>query len=212
MNQRFVINIGRQLGSGGHLIGQGIARELGISFYDKELIQIASQESGLAKEFLEQLDEKKGQGFFRGMFGLRNSIMIDEYYFNDNYPSSEMLFKIQSDVIRSLAEKQSCVFVGRCADYVLKDHPRAVNIFITADLPDRITRVCRNQKMTEEKAMDYIKKMDKKRADYYNYYTDKQWGAAASYHLCINSSALGIEETISYIIEFVEKKLHFDEK
>ncbi|HOL28934.1 MAG TPA: cytidylate kinase-like family protein [Paludibacteraceae bacterium] len=212
MNQRFVINIGRQLGSGGHLIGQGIARELGISFYDKELIQIASQESGLAKEFLEQLDEKKGQGFFRGMFGLRNSIMIDEYYFNDNYPSSEMLFKIQSDVIRSLAEKQSCVFVGRCADYVLKDHPRAVNIFITADLPDRITRVCRNQKMTEEKAMDYIKKMDKKRADYYNYYTDKQWGAAASYHLCINSSALGIEETISYIIEFVEKKLHFDKK
>ncbi len=212
MNQRFVINIGRQLGSGGHLIGQGIARELGISFYDKELIQLASQESGLAKEFLEQLDEKKGQGFFRGMFGLRNSIMIDEYYFNDNYPSSEMLFKIQSDVIRSLAEKQSCVFVGRCADYVLKDHPRAVNIFITADLPDRITRVCRNQKMTEEKAMDYIKKMDKKRADYYNYYTDKQWGAAASYHLCINSSALGIEETISYIIEFVEKKLHFDKK
>lgn len=212
MNQRFVINIGRQLGSGGHLIGQGIARELGISFYDKELIQIASQESGLAKEFLEQLDEKKGQGFFRGMFGLRNSIMIDEYYFNDNYPSSEMLFKIQSDVIRSLAEKQSCVFVGRCADYVLKDHPRAVNIFITADLPDRITRVCRNQKMTEEKAMDYIKKMDKKRADYYNYYTDKQWGAAASYHLCINSSALGIEETISYIIEFVDKKLHFDKK
>jgi len=194
------------------LIGQGIARELGISFYDKELIQIASQESGLAKEFLEQLDEKKGQGFFRGMFGLRNSIMIDEYYFNDNYPSSEMLFKIQSDVIRSLAEKQSCVFVGRCADYVLKDHPRAVNIFITADLPDRIARVCRNQKMTEEKAMDYIKKMDKKRADYYNYYTDKQWGAAASYHLCINSSALGIEETISYIIEFVEKKLHFDKK
>ncbi len=212
MNQRFVINIGRQLGSGGHLIGQGIARELGISFYDKELIQLASQESGLAKEFLEQLDEKKGQGFFRGMFGLRNSIMIDEYYFNDNYPSSEMLFKIQSDVIRSLAEKQSCVFVGRCADYVLKDHPRAVNIFITADLPDRIARVCRNQKMTEEKAMDYIKKMDKKRADYYNYYTDKQWGAAASYHLCINSSALGIEETISYIIEFVEKKLHFDKK
>lgn len=212
MNQRFVINIGRQLGSGGHLIGQGIARELGISFYDKELIQLASQESGLAKEFLEQLDEKKGQGFFRGMFGLRNSIMIDEYYFNDNYPSSEMLFKIQSDVIRSLAEKQSCVFVGRCADYVLKDHPRAVNIFITADLPDRITRVCRNQKMTEEKAMDYIKKMDKKRADYYNYYTDKQWGAAVSYHLCINSSALGIEETISYIIEFVEKKLHFDKK
>ncbi|HQF10702.1 MAG TPA: cytidylate kinase-like family protein [Paludibacteraceae bacterium] len=212
MNQRFVINIGRQLGSGGHLIGQGIARELGISFYDKELIQIASQESGLAKEFLEQLDEKKGQGFFRGMFGLRNSIMIDEYYFNDNYPSSEMLFKIQSDVIRSLAEKQSCVFVGRCADYVLKDHPRAVNIFITADLPDRIARVCRDQKMTEEKAMDYIKKMDKKRADYYNYYTDKQWGAAASYHLCINSSALGIEETISYIIEFVEKKLHFDKK
>jgi cytidylate kinase len=95
---------------------------------------------------------------------------------------------------------------------VLKDHPRAVNIFITADLPDRIARVCRNQKMTEEKAMDYIKKMDKKRADYYNYYTDKQWGAAASYHLCINSSALGIEKTISYIIEFVDKKLHFDKK
>ncbi len=212
MNENFVINIGRQLGSGGHLIGQGLARELGISFYDKELIQIASQESGLAKEFLEQLDEKKGQGLFRGIFGLRNSVMTDEFYFNDNYPSSEMLFKIQSDVIRDLAEKQSCVFVGRCADYVLKDHPRAVNIFITADLPDRIVRVCRDQHLTEEKAMDYIKKMDKKRADYYNYYTEKQWGAAASYHLCINSSVLGIEETTAYIREFVEKKLNLTNK
>jgi hypothetical protein len=197
------------LGSGGHLIRKDCP-ELGISFYDKERFRSPRRKVGWQKNFWNSWTKKKGQGFFRGMFGLRNSIIIDEYYFNDNYPSSEMLFKIQSDVIRSLAEKQSCVFVGRCADYVLKDHPRAVNIFITADLPDRIARVCRDQKMTEEKAMDYIKKMDKKRADYLQLLYDKPLGWLLPFICASIRPHWESKETISYIIEFVEKNLHFD--
>ncbi|HOV71036.1 MAG TPA: cytidylate kinase-like family protein [Dysgonamonadaceae bacterium] len=205
--KKYVINIGRQLGSGGHLIGEELSRQLGIPLYDKELIELASKESGLGKEFFEQMDEKKTHSIFGGFFGLRNS-SVDEIYLNESYLCNETLFKIQSDVIRELAEKQSCIFIGRCADYVLKDHPRAVNIFITADIEDRIKRVSETYHLTSrDKALTYIKKMDKKRAGYYNYYTDKKWGVAESYHLCVNSSVLGIDKTVAFIRRFAEEKL-----
>jgi len=207
MNEKFNINIGRQLGSGGRIIGEKLSEQLGISFYDKELIQIASKESGLGKEFFEQADEKTSFSLFGGFFGLRTSI-IDEGYVN-NYLCNETFFKIQSDVIQDLSEKESCVFVGRCADYILRENPRCVNIFITADIDDRIKRVVSQQQLSEEKAEELIEKTDKKRADYYNYYINKVWGAAESYHLCINSSALGIDETVAYIRQFAERKLGF---
>lgn len=207
MKEKYVITIGRQLGSGGHLIGEELSRQLGIPLYDKELIELASRESGLSKEFFEKMDEKKTHSIFGGFFGLRNST-VDEIYLNESYLCNETLFKIQSDVIRNLAEKQSCIFIGRCADYVLKDHPRVVNIFITADIEDRIKRVSEVYQLApRDKALAYIKKMDKKRAGYYNYYTDKKWGAAESYHLCMNSSVLGIEKTVAYVRRFAEEKL-----
>jgi len=205
MNDKFFINIGRQLGSGGRQIGEKLATQLGISFYDKELIQIASKESGLGKEFFEQADEKTSFSLFGGFFGLRASL-IDEGYVN-NYLCNETFFKIQSDVIRDLAEKESCVFVGRCADYILRENPHCVNIFITADIEDRIKRVANEQQLSEEKAGEIIEKTDKKRAEYYNYYSNKVWGVAESYHLCINSSALGLNETVAYIRQFTERKL-----
>lgn len=206
MDEKFAITIGRQIGSGGHLIGEKLSQKLGIPLYDKELILLASQESGLGKEFFEQIDEKKSHSIFGGFFGLRNSA-VDEIYINTSYLCNETLFKIQSDVIRELAEKQSCIFVGRCADYVLKDHPRLVTIFITADMPDRVKRVCETYQLSsEDKALGFIRKMDKKRSDYYNYYTGKTWGAAESYHLCMNSSVLGIEKSVTYILRFVEEK------
>ena len=205
MNDNFVINIGRQLGSGGHQIGQKLAAELNISFYDKELIQIASQESGLSKKFFEQADEKSGPSFLGGIFNLRSSL-VDEIYTN-NFLSNETLFKIQSDVIRKLAQESSSVFVGRCADYILKDHPKLINIFITADMKDRISRVAEKEKLSEAKAQVFIAKIDKKRAGYYNYYSNKVWGTADSYDLCINSSTLGIDQTLQFIRHFVEQKL-----
>ena len=206
MNKNYVITIGRQLGSGGRLIGEKLAAQLGISFYDKELLHIAAQESGLGKEYFEQADEKKSYSIFGGLFGLRGTIA--EEPFSTYYLNNETLFKIQSDVIRKLAEKESCLFVGRCADYVLADNPRCLNLFIIADMKDRIKRVAELQKITAEKAGDYIEKTDKKRAGYYNYFSNKIWGAAESYHLCINSSILGIDETVKLIRHFAEKKFN----
>ena len=205
MNEKFVINIGRQLGSGGRQIGEKLAGQFGIACYDKELIQLASKESGLGKEFFENADEKKGHSIIGGLLGLRTNIS-NEVYVN-NYLSNETFFKIQSDIIRELAEEKSCVFVGRCADYILRDHPRCINVFITADTHDRLKRVAQDKSITLEKAQEVIDKMDKKRSEYYNYFSNKVWGVAESYHLCINSSVLGIDETVDFISQFVKQRL-----
>lgn len=204
MTGNFAITIGRQLGSGGREIGKKIAEELGIAFYDKELLQIASRESGLGKEFFEQMDEKKSHSIFGGLLNLQNTFS-DEFYTN-YYLSNETLFKIQSDVIRNLAERESCLFLGRCADYVLKDSPRRLNVFISADPEERIRRTAALRQVSETKAREIIIKTDKKRAEYYRFYSNKTWGAAESYHLCINSSVLGIEETAAFLLRFIRQK------
>lgn len=208
MKENYVITIGRQLGSGGREIGQKLCAILGISFYDKELICIASRESGLKEEFFEKADEKKRFSLFGGLPGLRDSAAGDPYM--NYYLTNETLFKIQSDVIRTLAEQKSCIFVGRCADYVLKDSQRCLNVFISANLNDRIKRVAGIQNIPENKARIKIEKTDRERARYYNYFSGKVWGVADSYHLCINSSVLGIDDTVEFICQFTEKrfKLH----
>ena len=134
-----------------------------------------------------------------------NSPFSDEFYLN-YYLSNETLFKIQSDVIRNLAQKESCLFLGRCADYVLKDYPRCLNIFISADLEDRIRRTAALHQVSEAKARETVIKTDKKRAEYYRFYSNKTWGAAESYHLCINSSVLGIDPTVEFILEFARRR------
>lgn len=210
MNDKYVINIGRQLGSGGKLIGGKLADELDISFYDKELINLASEESGLCREFFEKADEKASQGLIGGLFGMRFPFISEGAMPCNNYLSNDALFKIQSDVIRELAEQKSCLFVGRCADYILRDNPRCVNVFISASLEDRIRRVCNTHHLSEEKAEELIEKTDKRRASYYNYYSYNTWGAAATYHLCIDSSVLGIDETVEFIKEFAVRKLNLE--
>ncbi len=203
MQEKFVITIGRQLGSGGKQIGEMLASQLKISCYDKELIQIASKESGLGKEFFEQADEKSAFSLIGGFFGLSP---YEGGSYTNNYLCNETLFKIQSDVIRELAEQQSCIFVGRCADYILREHPHCLNVFISADIEDRIRRIAEQQNLTEDKAKALIEQTDKKRAGYYNYYSNKVWGMATSYDLCINSSSFGMDETVACIIHFAQKK------
>ena len=203
MNEKFIISIGRQFGSGGREIGEKLAASLEFSFYDKELIQLASEQSGLGKEFFEKADEKTSFSFLGGLFGAHNNFSNEMY--SNSYLSNEALFKLQSDVISDLAQKQSCVFIGRCADYVLKEHPHCLNIFISANIDDRIKRIILKQNIAENKAADLIEKTDKKRASYYNYYSNKVWGAADSYHLCINSSVLGIDGTVEAIRDFAVK-------
>jgi len=204
MNTTFALNIGRQFGSGGREIGGKLAKRLNVAYYDKELIRLASKESGLDEKFFEDADEKTGFRLKDGLFGLGSSFLGGGY--TDSYLCNETLFKIQSDVIREQAEKQSCIFVGRCADYILRDHPCTLTIFISADLKDRVERVVHNLTITEKKALELIEKTDKKRAAYYNYYSNKLWGVASSYDLCINSSKLGVDATVDFILQFWEAK------
>jgi cytidylate kinase len=199
MNEKFIITVGRQLGSGGRIIAKELAQILGISFYDKELIQRVSIESGVSSKFFEKADESVNPA-------LTGGLLTD--FFQDVFLSNESLFQMQSDVIRKIAETESAVFVGRCADYVLRDHPRSVHIFISANIDDRVERVAKYQGISAEKSLALIEKTDKKRASFYNYYSNKTWGAAKSYDLCINTSALGMESTTGFVLEFVRKKLN----
>ena len=207
MKDNFVINLGRQLGSGGREIGEKLAKELNIAFYDKELINLASKESGLCREFFEQADEKASKTILGGLFGSRFPFLTEGAYPYNSYLSNDSLFKIQSDVIRELAEKQSCLFVGRCADYILRDHPRCANVFISSSPEARIERLMATLEISAEEAEELMEKADKKRSSYYNYYSYKTWGAAATYHLCVDSSVLGIDGTVELVKEFVTKKL-----
>ena len=207
MNEHFVINIGRQLGSGGRDIAAIIARRLGIKLYDKELINLAAEQSGLCAEFFEKADEKESRNVLSTMIGYLRSPFAGGCANVPNVLSNDALFKIQSDVIRDLAEHESCIFVGRCADYILREHPRRVDIFISADDSDRVRRICTRTGCTAEEARTRMERGDAQRADYYNYYSSKTWGAASTYHLCVNSSIFGDEGTADFILEFASRKL-----
>jgi cytidylate kinase len=196
----YLITIGRQLGCGGKQIGELLSQQLGIPCYDKELIHLASLESGLGKEFFEKVDEKSSYGFFSNYFGFRSGYVGNNA---GNYLCNETLFKIQSDVIKQLAEKESCIFVGRCADYILRNHPQCLNVFISANKQDRMHRICESQQVTEKEALTLMEQTDKKRAGYYNYYSNKVWGMATSYHLCINSSVFGMDKIIALMEEYI---------
>lgn len=207
MSNKIIVNIGRQLGSGGREIGEKLAACLKIDFYDKELIGLASEESGLCREFFEKADEKPSQSVFGGLFCTRFPFVSDGTVLATNCLSNDALFKVQSDVIRRLAEEKSCLFVGRCADYILRDNPRCVNFFISSSDEERVKRLCRIHSISRHAAEEMMGKADKRRSEYYNYYSYKTWGAAATYHLCIDSSVLGVDGTVDFIEEFVRKKL-----
>ncbi|HIW65312.1 MAG TPA: cytidylate kinase-like family protein [Candidatus Alistipes intestinipullorum] len=207
--EKFVINIGRQLGSGGKPVGEIIARRLGIKLYDKELINLAARESGLCPDIFEKADEKGRKGVFATLVGyLRAPFAGYEGGNANNILANESLFRIQSDVIREIASRESAIFVGRCADYILRDNPRCVNVFITADEADRCARLCAREGWTPEEARSMMERTDSKRASYYNYYSSRTWGQAATYDLCVNSSVLGDEGTADLILEFAARKLH----
>lgn len=205
MNNNLVITIGRQYGSAGKEIGQKLADALGVKCYDKELLAVAAKESGLCHELFETHDEKPTNSFLY-------SLVMDTYsmgYSSSGYmdmPINHKVFLAQFDAIKKLAMQESCVIVGRCADYALEDYPNAFNIFIYASLPDRIRRIKRIYGLSDDKAKDTIVKTDKKRASYYNYYSSKKWGEAKGYDLCINSGVLGVEGAVKLIEEFVHIK------
>ena len=206
-NRKIIINVGRQIGSGGRIIARMLADDFKCGFYDRELLTLAAKESGFCEKFFEQNDEQKG--FFHSLFHLHSPFVGDGSFY-DNEFSQEGLFKFQSDTIRRLAEAGSCVFVGRCADYVLRDFKNVVNVFITAIMDDRISEIRKRKECTEAEALKLIESGEKGRSTYYNYYTGKKWGDSSSYDLCVNTSLLGLEATEAYIKEFIQKVLNID--
>ena len=203
--KHIIINVGRQLGSGGHDIGRMLALDFQAKYYDRELLNLAAKESGFSEKFFEQNDEKKG--FLKGLFNMQTSHISGGSMYKTNF-SQESLFQFQSDAIQKAAREGSCVFVGRCADYILRDFPNTVNIFITASMQYRIKQIMNKQHLDHEEARKFIESKESKRAAYYNYYTGKKWGAAESYDLCIDSSILGLLETEKVIAEFIRKRFN----
>lgn len=200
-----IITIGRQFGSAGREIGYKVADQLGIKLYDKEMLNRAAKESGICQELFETHDEKPTNSFLY-------SLVMDTYslgYSSGSYtdmPINHKVFLAQFDAIKKIADEGPCILVGRCADYALEDYSNVLSVFIHADLDVRIRRIARIYDLTDAKAKDLIQKTDKKRSSYYNYYSNKKWGAADSYHMCLDSSVLGIDGTAEAIIKLVELK------
>ena len=203
-NKHIIINVGRQVCAGGLEIGRLLAEEFHAKYYDRELLNLAARESGFSEEFLKRSDERKG--FFRTILHLPGANMMDGESFYQNNFSQESLFKFQSDAIIKAAQVSSCVFVGRCADYVLRDFPNVVNIFITASLEARAALFMQEKGVDHDEAVKRIEHIESRRASYYNYYTGKKWGHAASYDLCVDSSLLGTDQTAKLIAEFIHKR------
>lgn len=209
--KNLVIAIGREFGSGGKEIGQKLAERLNIKCYDKELLTLAAQESGLCEEIMEKNDEKPANSFLYSM-------VMDTYSTGGAYamsnqfselPLNHRVFLAQFDAIKNLAERESCVIVGRCADYALAGRADCISIFIHADIDFRLARVKADTDKNyrdDKKIIDFIHKTDRKRANYYNYFSNKRWGDSRSYELTIDSSILGIEKTVDFILRYIEMR------
>lgn len=205
MRDKLVITIGRQCGSGGRKIGQMLADKLGIKCYDRELLAMAAKESNLSESLFETHDEKPTNSFLY-------SLVMDTYslgYNSSSYmdmPINHKIFLAQFDTIKKLASEESCVIVGRCADYALAENDHAVKVFITGNEEDKIHRIMEDKDLPYNKAKDVIVKTDKRRASYYNYYSSKRWGDSRSYDLCVNSSSLGLEGVVDLILSYANIK------
>ena len=204
-----IYTIGREFGSMGQLVGEKLAERLGIKCYDKELLQHAAKDSGFCEEIFENHDEKPTNSFLY-------SLVMDTYSAGSyaaapflDMPLNHKVFLAQFDTIKKIAEQESCVIVGRCADYALANHPDCINIFVRAELDDRIKLISKRLDITENKAKDLILKNDKQRASYYNYYTCKKWGDTRSYDLMLNTSKLSVDDCVDLIIDF---RKHYEKK
>ena len=207
-NKNFVITIGRQFGSGGRELGKLLASTFGIEYYDKELLQEAAKQAGMSPEFFAQSDER-APSFLSGMFAVGTGYNPASCYSCSSSLTGDSVYCAQSEFIRKIANEKSCVIVGRSADYVLREHPRCVNIFVHSSEEDCIARIMRRgDKPTPEQARTIAHKTNKLRANYYNFYTDKRWGDAASYDLTLNTSLLKMEDAVAIIAEYISRRFN----
>lgn len=202
---KHIITISREFGSGGREIGKILANDLGVPFYDKELLEIASKESGICRELFESNDEGYSGSLLFSLVTGTYPVTADGRI-NPEMPLNHRLFLAQFDTIKKIAEDGPCVIVGRCADYVLKGNPNVLNFFVMGNITEKKKRILERYDIEKNKVEDFIRKTDKRRAHYYNYYTDMKWGEAKNYDLCINSSKTGIQGAVDLMKSYIQIK------
>ncbi|MDE6269067.1 MAG: cytidylate kinase-like family protein [Muribaculaceae bacterium] len=202
-DKKIVVTVGRQFGSGGRELGKALADSLGIKYYDKELLTEAARHAGVAPEFFDRKDER-APSFLSGLYWFNMGCKPATYYSGSNSISDDSLYTAQSDLIKRLAEEESCVIVGRTADYILRDNPNVVNVFVHAPVESCIERILRRQpELGADGARQLANKTNKLRSNYYNFYTDKRWGDAPSYHLTFDSSLLTTQGMVDVVTSYI---------
>ena len=202
MESHLIITIGRQIGAGGLGVARLLSQEFGLKVYDKELLAAVARESGLDEACFEKRDEKSSRGVLGALQGFRSMLGMYNRAGTDTVMNEDKLFQIQSEVMRGIAAQEDCIIVGRCADYILRDEPRLMSVFISASLDSRVKRIMAGEHLSEEDARRYVEQGDRKRAAYYNYYTFKKWGDSSSYDLCIDSSKL--DDNIDKVVDLIK--------
>lgn len=207
MKKNIVITIAREYGSGGRTIGEMLAKELGIHFYDKELAKLASEDSGINEALFNNNDEKVKASKFMQFLKPHNSELVTPD--SDEFTSEDNLFNLQAKVIRQLAETESCVIMGRCADYVLEDYDNVLSVFVHAPHDFKMEQAGLKISLKGKELERFIEKTDRQRAGYYKYHTGREWTDARNYDLCLNSAKLGFQKCVEEIISYM--KVRFDE-
>lgn len=207
MKDKIVITISRQYGSGGRTIGEMLAKKLGIRYYDKELMKLASEDSGINEALFVNADEQiKNTSLFKIAHSVYNGELISPE--SDDFVSTQNLFNYQAKIIKKLAEEESCVIVGRCADFILKDYDNVLSVFIHAPHEYCMEQAAKKHSMSSKELEKFILKTDKHKAAYYEYYTGREWTDARNYDLCLDSSKLGYDRCVEEIISYI--KVRFD--
>ena len=205
MNEKkCIVTISREFGSGGRLIGKRLAEKMGVNYYDKKLLDRIAEELGLCREMMEDAEKKAKNSF---LYSLASALGTGEAG-PESLSLNERFFLAQFDTIRKIAEEESCVIVGRCADYILRGMPEATNVFIYAEEADKIKRAVEEYGVPEDSVKKMMKDTDKARANYYAYHTGRKWGEHVNYHLSIDSGYLEIDDIVDLIIKYTEVKIN----
>ena len=203
MSENIIVTIARQCGSGGREIGELLSKRLGMVYHDKSLINLAAEKSGMNPEILKNADERATPSFLYSIAVGAIGMVPFSHGMPYDTPINDKLFVLQSEIIEDEAKKYPCVFVGRCADFVLREHKKLVRVFVYASPEKRMERVAEANKVELGEAKSLMTKIDKKRASYYNYYTSQKWGRSENYDLMIDTTKIGVEGAVRLIEEYV---------